>query len=114
MVRIVVGNDPLPRTVWVCATFLARARGLLGRALPQDGGALIVPCRSIHTFGMRTPMDVVYLSRDGRVVGISRGLRPWRMDFAPALTYGVLEVAAGSTAAVALGDQVSWTTTNED
>lgn len=44
-----------------------RKRGLLGR----DGieGAFIIPkCRWIHTMGMRFPVDVAYLDRDGVVV----------------------------------------------
>ncbi len=44
-----------------------RRRGLLGR----DGleGALVLrPCRWVHTLGMRFPLDIAYLDRDGVVV----------------------------------------------
>ena len=40
--------------VEVADTPLARMRGLLGRAgLPSGRALLIVPCRAIHTLGMR-------------------------------------------------------------
>jgi len=46
---------------------LHAARGLLGRSGCE--GALWLPrTRSVHTFGMRFPIDVVYLDRDGVVI----------------------------------------------
>lgn len=46
----------------------ARLRGLLGR----DGcdGVLRLRARSVHTFGMRFPIDVAFCDRDGVVVRI--------------------------------------------
>lgn len=42
---------------------LARARGLLGRGGLLPGEGLLIPrCRSVHTVGMRRPIDVVFLS----------------------------------------------------
>jgi uncharacterized membrane protein (UPF0127 family) len=32
----------------------------------------------VHTFFMRFPIDVVFLSRDGEVLKVSQALRPWR------------------------------------
>jgi len=60
----------------------ARAR-LLGlarlRTLPR-GRALRIPrCRSVHTFGMRFPLDLVWLDGHGAVVGLSRGVAPRRV-----------------------------------
>ena len=58
---------------------LARMRGLLGRrTLPAGEGILLRPAGSVHTFFMRFPIDVVFLDEDGRVVGISEAVRPWR------------------------------------
>lgn len=44
-----------------------RARGLLGRS-SLDGAFVIQRCRWIHTIGMRMPIDVAYVDRDGNVV----------------------------------------------
>jgi uncharacterized protein len=59
---------------------LARLLGLAGlRELPDGSGLLLPRTRSIHTLGMRFPLDLVWLDRDGRVVRVDRGVRPWRM-----------------------------------
>jgi uncharacterized membrane protein (UPF0127 family) len=72
-------------TQLACAdTHWTRLRGLLGtsRSDFRNGcGLWIVPCRGVHTLGMRFPIDVVYLDRSRTVVHIEAGLRPWR--FAP-------------------------------
>ena len=63
----------------VAARPLRRLRGLLGRrSLPEDEGILLRPAGSIHTFFMRFPIDVVFLDREGVVVGIEPSLAPWR------------------------------------
>ncbi|MFN8052354.1 MAG: DUF192 domain-containing protein [Acidimicrobiales bacterium] len=72
----------------------ARARGLLGR----DGidGALFLPrTRSVHTFGMRFPIDVAFLDADGRVVKVTT-LRRNRVTRPVWSARSVLEAEAGS------------------
>jgi uncharacterized membrane protein (UPF0127 family) len=63
-----------------------RAR-LLGLALLQElplGCALLIPgCHSVHTFGMRFPLDVLFIDDAGRPLRIVRGLRPWRVVSCP-------------------------------
>ena len=61
-------------------TFLSRLAGLLGTAAIAEGeGLWIVPCRSVHTLGMRYPIDVAFLDATGVVVGILEGLPPNRV-----------------------------------
>jgi uncharacterized membrane protein (UPF0127 family) len=43
-----------------------RARGLLGRD-GVEGAMLIKPARSVHTVGMRFPIDVAFCSSEGEV-----------------------------------------------
>lgn len=52
----------------VVETLAARSRGLLGRD-GIDGAILIKPARSVHTIGMRFPIDVAFCTRDMTVVG---------------------------------------------
>jgi hypothetical protein len=47
--------------------------------MPSDVGLRLSPCRSIHTFGMRFPLDLVWLDRDGRVVRVDEAVPPWRV-----------------------------------
>jgi uncharacterized membrane protein (UPF0127 family) len=59
---------------------LARLLGLAGlRELPPRVGLLLPGTRSVHTFGMRVPLDLVWLNREGRIVRIDRGVPPWRV-----------------------------------
>ena len=89
-----------------------RARGLLGRdGLDPDGGMLIDRAGSVHTFFMRFPIDVVFVDRDWRVVGVRHGLRPWRMAGARRAV-AALELPAG--AAVAAGIQARDLLARED
>jgi uncharacterized protein len=71
----------LPRTMalgfGVPVATTRRAR-LLGLALLDreraEQGLLIPHCRSVHTFGMRFPLDLVFLSSDGLVVEARRAV----------------------------------------
>lgn len=47
----------------VADTFNARLKGLLGRE-GIDGALLITPAKSVHTLGMRFPLDVAFCDKD--------------------------------------------------
>jgi uncharacterized membrane protein (UPF0127 family) len=54
----------LAERVSLANTFVARARGLLGReGLVPGEGLVIEPCGSVHTVGMAFPIDVLHLDR---------------------------------------------------
>ena len=58
----------------------ARLAGLAGlRALPPRTALLIPACRSVHTFGMRFALDLIWLADDGVIVDITAGVRPGRI-----------------------------------
>ena len=74
-------------------TLRARLRGLAGRPLPAH--ALHLPrCRSVHTFGMRFPLDLVWLDGAGRTVRVDRAVPPRRVR-ACWRARSVLEVPTG-------------------
>jgi uncharacterized membrane protein (UPF0127 family) len=61
-------------------SFWARGKGLMfDRSLPDGGGLVIDPCSSIHMFGMRFALDVLYVDKHDRVVRAQEGIRPWRI-----------------------------------
>ena len=75
-----------------------RMRGLLGRSGLEPGdGMLIDSAPSVHMFFMRFPIDVVFVDRDWRVVGVRHGLRPWRVAGARRAV-AALELPAGAAA----------------
>lgn len=74
----------------------SRRKGLLGRAsLPGDVALAIAPSNAVHTFGMQFPIDILFVSRDGRVVKRVLALGPYRIA-AAWWAFGVLEFAAGN------------------
>lgn len=82
-----------------------RMRGLLGYAtLDPDTGMLLRPCRSIHMWFMRFPIDAAFLDKEMRVLKIARNLQPWQMAFAPRKTHCVLETAANILDPIQPGD----------
>ena len=84
--------------VRVADRFIARALGLLvGAPLEAHEGLLIAPCSSIHTIGMRYPIDVLFLDLEGRVLRVFAEVRAGRMRFAPGAR-AVLELRSGTAA----------------
>jgi uncharacterized membrane protein (UPF0127 family) len=70
------------RRVPVAARPLARLLGLALLQPARAGPGLLIPrCRSVHTLGMRFPLDVVFLDRGGAVISCRRGVRPGRLLF---------------------------------
>jgi uncharacterized membrane protein (UPF0127 family) len=80
----------------VADTRPSRRRGLLGRD-SFDGALLIVPARSVHTIGMRFPIDVAWLDAELTVLRTT-SLPPRRMSRPVMGAHSVLEAAAGSFA----------------
>lgn len=75
--------------------FVSRLCGLLGREPPAPATALLlVPCRAVHTVGMRYPIDVVFVARDGRVLRVCPQVAPMRARLCRQ-AWGVAELAAG-------------------
>ena len=63
-------DDRVPATLEVAGSRRARGRGLLGRD-GIDGVLLLDPARSVHTLGMRFPIDVAHLDADHRVLQVT-------------------------------------------
>jgi uncharacterized membrane protein (UPF0127 family) len=84
--------------VRIASTFLQRCVGLLAtKSLAPDEGLMFVPGGSIHTCGMRYPIDVVFLSEHLDVLEVVPHLQPWRLALAPPRTEFVLELASGAS-----------------
>jgi uncharacterized membrane protein (UPF0127 family) len=82
----------------VADRFWTRALGLLvGAPLDPAEGLLISPCSSIHTLGMRYPIDVVFVDREGCVMRVFAAVRAGRVRFARG-AQAVVELRAGIAA----------------
>jgi uncharacterized protein len=74
----------------------SRRKGLLGRESLAEGTALIIaPSNAVHTFFMRFPIDVAFVSKDGRVLKVRHAVPKRRAAFA-LRAYAVVEMAAGA------------------
>ncbi len=81
-------------TAEVAEGLAQRSKGLLGRTSYE--GALVLPrTRSVHTVGMRFPIDVAFCDKDMVVVGMTT-LRPWRMSVPRRRARAVVEAQAGA------------------
>lgn len=54
-----------------------RLRGMLFRD-PDEVTRLLIPCHDIHTFGMRYPLDVAFISKSGEVLEVHRNVATMR------------------------------------
>ena len=86
------------RLEWA-GTSEARRKGLLGRtSFPRGEGIYIVPTQWIHMIGMKFPIDVAFLDREGKVLVIHHRLRPNRFSKLVLRADGALELPEGTFA----------------
>ena len=89
--------------VVVAKSFRLRLLGLLGLGAAEIVPLLFPRCRSVHTFGMKSPIDLVWLEGTGdapQILGVLEGLSPRRVARAPSdrrshHAVSALELAAG-------------------
>lgn len=78
----------------VAEGFTARSRGLLGRE-GIEGAMLIKPARSVHTVGMRFPIDVAFCDGDLTVLATIT-MRRFRLSRPRLTARCVVEAEAGA------------------
>lgn len=106
------GGQLIATKAWRADRPWSRLRGLLGRAPlnVERGEALwLVPCGSVHTIGMRYPLDLVFLDRSGGVIDCQEHVEPWRMRRARG-AHQTIEFASGALSRLkpSLGDAWIW------
>lgn len=50
-----------------------RLKGLLFTD-PDDVTRLLIPCHDVHTYGMRYPLDIAFISQEGEVLDVHRNV----------------------------------------
>ena len=79
------------------STFISRGRGLmLAAPMPSGGGLVIEPCNSIHMFFMRYPLDILFVDKEGKVVFMYKGIKPWRVGRIVKGAKSAIELPEGS------------------
>ncbi len=78
-------------------SFSERFKGLM---LCEESEASYVlalyPCKQVHTFFMKFPIDVVYCDKHGTVLEIHRRVEPWRIDKYVSKAYAAIEAPTGT------------------
>lgn len=87
------GDDVLAAAE-VAVTRRVRTRGLIGRE-DLEGVLILRPCRQVHTFGMRVPIDVAFCDRYGFVLH-AVAMRPRRVSRLVWRSYFAIEAPVGS------------------
>jgi uncharacterized membrane protein (UPF0127 family) len=78
-------------------TVFKRMKGLLGRdSLPAGEALWLRPCKSVHTIGMKFPIDILFLGKDRKVVGVEENIPPNRFSSFAFRADGALELPAGT------------------
>jgi len=106
-------NNVVCEKCLVADNFWTRGKGLLGRkGLPADEGILLSPGSSIHMFGMKFAIDVVFLTKDDTVTDFVENIAPGKAHIAKDGGFGkpfaALEIVAGQIKQVELsiGDKL--------
>ena len=96
--------------VAIADTSATRRTGLLKHTgLAPGEGLWIAPTEAVHTFGMKFPIDVLFLDKKRKVLKIRHEMPRSRMSLClPA--HSVLELPSGTAAAMktAVGDQLEF------
>lgn len=98
----------------IAGTYLSRLRGLLGTTESRfcsGQGLWIVPSHGVHTFGMRFPIDIVYLDHNKVVIFVKQNLKPWRIAPVRKSAASVLELPRNTVqeTGTAVGDKIEIT-----
>lgn len=89
-------NRNIAGRVLVAGTSASRRQGLLAKkSLEPETGLWIAPCEAVHTFGMKTAIDVIFLDRHHRVSKLVNNLAPYRLAICLKAA-SVLELRSGT------------------
>ena len=94
----------------IADTSAKRRTGLLKHSgLLQGEGLWIAPCEGVHTFGMKFPIDVLFLNKKKKILKARPDMVRGRIAFS-LRAYSVLELPAGTLAqtGTVAGDQLEF------
>ena len=92
----VTSGRHLASRVTLAASPWTRLVGWLFRArVESDEGLWFPACGAIHTLGMRTAIDLIFLDRDDRVCWTQAGVPPGRQFISCRSAHALLEMGPG-------------------
>jgi len=86
-----------PFKIFRADKFLTRLIGLLGTTKPDPSrGLYIIPCSGIHTFGMKYPIDILFLDKNGCVIKATPNLQANKVTKIIHSVKSILELPPGA------------------
>jgi len=74
-------NFILGNKIYLANNSITRLSGLMGKeSFGEIDGMLIKPCNSIHTFFMKFPIDVIFISKDNKIIRVVENLKEWKIS----------------------------------
>lgn len=90
------GEEPVLDKIRVARKFHQRAIGLLATSSLKPTEGFIIPnCASIHTFGMRFPIDVIFFDDKDEIRGVYPDIPSGYILFSKLKNVNVLETSIG-------------------
>lgn len=103
-------NSVIARKGQRADTFFSRMTGLLNKtSLPQDEALIITRCNSIHMFFMKFAIDAIFVDKDNCVIGLLKGIKPFRLSPIFFRSSYVIEAPVGTIVQTetSLGDSIN-------
>ena len=88
----ILAKDPL-----IANTLYSRAKGLLGKRDFRNPEAMVIKsCNAIHTFFMNFAIDILFVDKNNKIVGVEPNIKPWRLSHVYWLSRFVIELPVGT------------------
>ncbi len=95
--KSVVFNDGYKFDLELKSSFFQKLRGLLGvQYLKEKQGIVLTKCKQVHTFGMKFPIDIVVLSREGVVIDFVGDLKANKISRYYKDSYYIIELGTNN------------------
>lgn len=97
MCRILKNDRVLADQIRIAESFFEKLVGLLrDKALDPQQGLLLSGCKQVHTIGMRFPIDVIFLSKEGVILHIENELLKGKVSKYVKKAFYSLELQSGA------------------
>lgn len=91
--RVLKDDVVLFNDVILANNFFSRLVGLLKtKSLDENQGLLLKGCNQVHTFGMKFPIDVIFLTSAGEILYIEENMIPGKISPHVKKAFWVLEI----------------------
>ena len=94
-VNISLNGTLIAENISMADNFWTRLSGYMFRKTPHVPGILFEPASAMQTTFMFFELDIVFLTKENRVIKVLRNVKPWRHTWFYAKTRKALEMPAG-------------------